>query len=688
MHGESGMIVEFVLAMLLLLGFLVFAIIFGRAFSERSRMLAANRTVAWMYTHADPDDKINGLQGFQRMAENGELADLLAEWHFQTGTRAEGVVVVGEDNVENGVFIEKPDGSRVDLSPTLKSIAQEGLDNRTVESRSSEERLGGTTVEAEGVDRMDLGATVAGMTMSLMGGFVKFLSRDFEHYHAHIGYGMPVMFPRRTLAVFWGDDMVQDLDSLGGLGRSTSSTGEPGQVYAFIKPSWSGGCVMPMLDAGNGGGALQDIAENLQAVMSTAEQTSDAADQTPDRYRPYMHTDDGGKIQGYFIEAGQEPKLNVEAMKALLVFEKEHFGPSAAPAGAGTASYVPLSNSEAADAAADDADPRLEPFVGADGEPLWRTEDEQTALLHMLDQDPGLTPEGLAHAQDMAMLANATYLKDPDKPELGLHDTVPPGYVRVSDEDLQELGLTRDDFEDEDSGFYADLYYDERNDTYTLAFRGTELPTLRDLLRLAFRGRIPPTLQVLLKEDDSSLGDLSADLEQAVGLSTPQYEAAVSLAHELQHCLGDRFVHITGHSLGGGLAATASMTTGVRATTFNAAGLHENTVDSFAKFGVDQITNYRVQGEILTYLQEEEPPISVPRSLVPVPQVLPRWPWSSHEVSVPLPDAVGRQLTIDALDSDGRSRSGREGVGESFARHGMDCVMRGMMIDDERGAPE
>jgi len=64
-------------------------------------------------------------------------------------------------------------------------------------------------------------------------------------------------------------------------------------------------------------------------------------------------------------------------------------------------------------------------------------------------------------------------------------------------------------------------------------------------------------------------------------------------------------VETTGHSLGGGMASAASVASGKASTTFNAAGLHPNTVGRYG--GTPQSSSvqaYRVAGEMLTGLQE------------------------------------------------------------------------------------
>ena len=85
--------------------------------------------------------------------------------------------------------------------------------------------------------------------------------------------------------------------------------------------------------------------------------------------------------------------------------------------------------------------------------------------------------------------------------------------------------------------------------TYYLAFRGTETAPI-----------------------DSR--DANADLSQYAGRPTPQYEKAIELAKLVKESLGpDAEMHLTGHSLGGGLAAAAAYATGLKATVFNPASL-------------------------------------------------------------------------------------------------------------------
>ena len=85
--------------------------------------------------------------------------------------------------------------------------------------------------------------------------------------------------------------------------------------------------------------------------------------------------------------------------------------------------------------------------------------------------------------------------------------------------------------------------------TYYLAFRGTEIGPI-------------------------DRRDSDADLSQYAGKRTPQYEKAIELAKLVKERLGsDVEIHLTGHSLGGGLAAAAAYATGLKATVFNPASL-------------------------------------------------------------------------------------------------------------------
>ncbi len=71
--------------------------------------------------------------------------------------------------------------------------------------------------------------------------------------------------------------------------------------------------------------------------------------------------------------------------------------------------------------------------------------------------------------------------------------------------------------------------------------------------------------------------DAFTDAMQGMGFYTDAYKQTENLARQLQKDLGSSF-DIAGHSLGGGEASLAGLLTGNDTYTFNAAGLHENSM--------------------------------------------------------------------------------------------------------------
>lgn len=141
--------------------------------------------------------------------------------------------------------------------------------------------------------------------------------------------------------------------------------------------------------------------------------------------------------------------------------------------------------------------------------------------------------------------------------------------------------------------------------------------------------------------------DILSDIIQAAGLNGEEwikafgYQNQFGMAMEIGYRFGlaartaNLAPRITGHSLGGGLASAASIAanrSAVPANTFNAAGLHRNTIckrdasgnlqpnlpaydGAFAQFTLEQgntgrIKAFYVNYELLTFLQNNLPPIS------------------------------------------------------------------------------
>lgn len=206
------------------------------------------------------------------------------------------------------------------------------------------------------------------------------------------------------------------------------------------------------------------------------------------------------------------------------------------------------------------------------------------------------SPAPLADAQKLeetkrviqyAELADAVYAQG-----------APPPWHRLDDAELQAAGLSSSTFEDPNSGFKAALFRNQSTGEFVLAFAGTE-----------------------------DAKDWRTNCNQGMGNLDAQYQQAIQLGVAVTDAVGD--TTMVGHSLGGGLAAAASIASRSQGVTFNAAGLHANTIhyamsandsEESAPFGPPgsadimsrysewrahehtdkRVVNYHVSGELLT----------------------------------------------------------------------------------------
>jgi hypothetical protein len=166
-------------------------------------------------------------------------------------------------------------------------------------------------------------------------------------------------------------------------------------------------------------------------------------------------------------------------------------------------------------------------------------------------------------AIDCLLISDYCYKKKDSNAEL------PEGWKETT----EDINIEKERWENE-SGFKASLYYNEKEKLYILAFAGTE-----------------------------DLKDWITDIRQGVGLDDGkkgQYHKAAELADKVQEYTGQKNLIITGHSLGGGLASIASAVTGSKAYTFNAAGLHSKTLK-------DQKLSENSMGHIQAYYSTDDP---------------------------------------------------------------------------------
>ena len=117
----------------------------------------------------------------------------------------------------------------------------------------------------------------------------------------------------------------------------------------------------------------------------------------------------------------------------------------------------------------------------------------------------------------------------------------PPGWHEVGPAELRKLGIDPALLEDKRTGFHATLFRDD-NGRYVLSYEGTNF--------------------------DDLTGDVANDIEGAAGTS-PQVRQAITAATSVKQRLTANGVtagnfSLTGHSLGGELAAAGSIATGRR----------------------------------------------------------------------------------------------------------------------------
>lgn len=175
-------------------------------------------------------------------------------------------------------------------------------------------------------------------------------------------------------------------------------------------------------------------------------------------------------------------------------------------------------------------------------------------------------------AQTSALLSADVYNDIPNPPA---------GYRVATQAELDSLGITPAMLEQPGSSFRARIYAtDEGGQTsYTIAFRGS-----------------------------SSGEDWQNNFQQGLGMDSESYRKALDIGRVIAQ--GDVPVTMTGHSLGGGLASAAAIAAGRPADTFNAAGLHDDSIETAQIIarqygqGEAQVEAYRVPGEILTFVQE------------------------------------------------------------------------------------
>jgi hypothetical protein len=194
--------------------------------------------------------------------------------------------------------------------------------------------------------------------------------------------------------------------------------------------------------------------------------------------------------------------------------------------------------------------------------------------------------QDMDEVENMRCAKHVYLANDPDAPD-DLRNNPPPGFKKATPEQLEKIGLEKDQLEPENQHFRAAVYIKDP------AVWGAN-PKPEAIL--AFRG------------STTAEEDWQNNFAQDANKKSDYYRRAVGIGNSLAK--NSPSLHIVGHSLGGGLASAAQGGSGLTASSYNAAGLHPETVARYSK-DLDhvaaepaKITAIRLNGEVLTKTQE------------------------------------------------------------------------------------
>ena len=164
----------------------------------------------------------------------------------------------------------------------------------------------------------------------------------------------------------------------------------------------------------------------------------------------------------------------------------------------------------------------------------------------------------------------------------------------------------------------------------------------------------PKTVLAFCGTDPSDPQDILTDHDQALGLKTDQYTAAMELGKEVSR--GFPGAEVTGHSLGGGKAQAAGIYGGLKGMMFNSAGLNpktlSKTVQDLDEYQ-DQFQQYRagggpdkLGGDPLTGLQNSlEAQKQAVQAVKDVREQLKQDAWASQQLGIdPIADRLPKKI--------------------------------------------
>ncbi|MGI9451083.1 MAG: Mbeg1-like protein, partial [Geminicoccaceae bacterium] len=228
---------------------------------------------------------------------------------------------------------------------------------------------------------------------------------------------------------------------------------------------------------------------------------------------------------------------------------------------------------------------------------------------------------------------------------------------RLSDQDLAELGFEPSLLENKETGFRASVYRNSNTGETVLAFQGTNF---------------------------DSVEDWKNNVAQGLGLTSPQYEQAKEVATEFQQAFAGENLALTGHSLGGGMAAYASLSTGIEATTFNAAGLNPRTLDRIGatrEEALGLVSAHHVNGEALNWAQDSTAADLAAAGIL-------GYGYARSSNFDPVPEALGTRFSYEAVSINGLPPDYQgnllDDLGERVDLHLMESVLNTLQQERQR----
>ncbi len=244
--------------------------------------------------------------------------------------------------------------------------------------------------------------------------------------------------------------------------------------------------------------------------------------------------------------------------------------------------------------------------------------------------------DGVIPVRDLVDLAAAGYS----------NGKAPDGYPELSDAELKKLGIDPRDLHDTKTGFDAKVMRGP-DGKLVVSFGGTE-GWLKN-------GQLVPT------------EDAQTDAIGAVYL-TRQTEQAAVLGKIIANAEGKENVTFVGHSLGGRLAAVASVATGAQAVTFNSAGVSnselmyamtvagkQSNIADYVMGGLHDLTMGKISGgamvnersalthgQITNYTSQNDP-LTGAQDYTPAPEAL------GHRITVKDPSILGGAHDVESI---------------------------------------